>query len=165
MESELEFTPLTPRLETTAIVIHHTGADLDPDAATIHEWHRQRGWNGCGYHYIIRKDGSIERGRPKWAVGSHAYGRNTDTVGVHIGGEFTNSEPTQEQMMALTALLADICEKYGLDPATAIIGHRDTPSPTACPGDVLYGMLADVRGAVAELVASNIKQHKLLVEE
>lgn len=153
IETDLDFNPLTPREETNAIVIHHTGADLDPDAATIHDWHKQNGWNGCGYHYIIRKDGGIECGRPKWAVGSHAYGRNSDTVGVHVGGEFTSSEPTAAQIESLAALLADLCDEYDIDPATAIIGHRDTPTPTACPGDILYGMLPQIRETVAALLA------------
>lgn len=153
IDTDLDFNPLTPREQTNAVVIHHTGAELDPTAATIHEWHKQNGWNGCGYHYIIRKDGTVERGRPKWAVGSHAYGRNSDTVGVHVGGEFTSSKPTPAQIESLVALLADLCDEYDIDPATAIIGHRDTPTPTACPGDVLYGMLPQIRETVAALVA------------
>lgn len=153
-ETELIFRdPLTLREMTAAVVIHHTGAELDPDAKTIHDWHRQKGWSGCGYHYSIRKDGSIERGRPEWAIGSHAYGRNADTVGVHVAGEFTHTAPSKAQMESLV-LLADLCDTYSLNPVLAIIGHRDTPRATECPGNVLYGTLPDIRNRVCELLTA-----------
>jgi hypothetical protein len=47
---------------------------MDASAEQIHGWHLGNGWAGIGYHYVIRKDGTIERGRPEWAIGSHAYG-------------------------------------------------------------------------------------------
>ena len=59
------------------IVIHHTGqADIDASAEQIHEWHQNQGWSGIGYHFVVRKDGAVERGRPIWAVGAHAQGDN-----------------------------------------------------------------------------------------
>ena len=65
---------LIARPETDLIVLHHTGgsAGEDPDAAEIDAIHRRLGWSGIGYHYLIRKDGSIEQGRPSFGVGAHA---------------------------------------------------------------------------------------------
>ena len=59
----LEFGNLTTRLSTKKIVIHHTGnsgVDDDLSAKTIHKSHQNIGWSGIGYHYVVRKDGSIE---------------------------------------------------------------------------------------------------------
>ena len=52
------------------------------------------GWAGIGYHYVIRKNGQVEIGRPDWAIGSHAYGENSHTIGVHVCGNFEIAEPT-----------------------------------------------------------------------
>ena len=68
---------LAKRYHTNRFVIHHTGTgsiDLDASAEQIHEWHLDN-YAGIGY-FVIRKNGNIERGRPEWAVGSHAYGAN-----------------------------------------------------------------------------------------
>lgn len=56
-------------------VIHHT-ASPDVSAQTIDSWHKERGWDGIGYHYVIRADGSIESGRAIEKQGAHAKGRN-----------------------------------------------------------------------------------------
>ena len=73
LRPQLEFAGLTQRDVTDMIVIHHTGEnDIDASAEQIHEWHLNQGWAGIGYHFVIRKNGDVEIGRPEWAVGSHA---------------------------------------------------------------------------------------------
>ena len=78
LETNLKFGSLSRRKDTNKIVIHHTGSvkDVDFSAARIHDLHKGNGWVGIGYHFVIRKDGTIERGRPIWAIGSHAQGHN-----------------------------------------------------------------------------------------
>ena len=49
-------------VDTNKAVIHHT-ASFDVPVSTIDEWHKERGWDGCGYHFLIRADGTIEKGR------------------------------------------------------------------------------------------------------
>ena len=59
----------------TLIVIHCSAVrpDQTSSAAQIDTWHRQRGFKlGIGYHYVIRRDGTIEPGRPEWMIGAHA---------------------------------------------------------------------------------------------
>ena len=92
----LDFTSLTHRYTTDKIVIHHTGSsdwqgnyiDDDMSAEEIHEMHQGMGWVGIGYHFVIRKNGAIELGRPIWAQGAHAQGENWHTVGIHCCGNF-----------------------------------------------------------------------------
>ena len=82
IEKEFNFRySLEERCKTDMIVIHHTGGnDIDASAEQIHDWHYNHqpdAWSGIGYHFVIRKDGRIERGRPERAIGSHAYGSNS----------------------------------------------------------------------------------------
>lgn len=53
----------TRRSRPTAVVLHHAEAKT-ASVQDINRWHLERGWVGIGYHYYIRKDGSIYRGRP-----------------------------------------------------------------------------------------------------
>lgn len=55
--------------------------------ADIDRWHRERGWKGCGYHYVITLDGEVQQGRPEQIAGAHCSGRNAESLGVcYIGG-------------------------------------------------------------------------------
>jgi len=143
----LEFNSLSERYVTDMIVVHHTGNPSDDDlsAEDIHEMHQNQGWAGIGYHYVIRKDGQIEQGRPEWAVGSHAYGENWHSIGIHVSGNFEEAEPTEYQIESLAYLIGWLCEEYDLDPSVAVVGHRDLMA-TACPGENLYEMLNTVVG-------------------
>lgn len=146
----LSFSSLTPREGTNRIVIHHTGNPYDDDlsAEQIHASHQAQGWSGIGYHFVIRKDGSIELGRPDWSIGAHAYGCNSDSIGIHVCGNFDQAEPTKAQLDALPQLIADICDAYGLIAAdTIVVGHRDLMA-TACPGNNLYKQMDTIRGNV-----------------
>lgn len=144
VETGLEFTSLSERSYTDMIVIHHTGSpDMDAGAEQIHGWHLGNGWAGIGYHYVIRKDGTIERGRPEWAIGSHAYGENSHTIGIHLSGDFSAVEPTAEQVDRCGALVADICDRYGIPiDRDHIVGHGELMA-TSCPGTNLQALLDD----------------------
>ena len=144
VETNLQFTSLSERSVTDMVVIHHTGCnDIDASAEQIHGWHLGQGWAGIGYHYVIRKDGTIERGRPEWAIGSHAYGENSHTIGIHISGDFEEAEPTEAQIKAAGELIADICHRYGI-PLNRyhVVGHGELME-TACPGANLQALLDD----------------------
>lgn len=142
---------LEARRTTDMIVIHHTGNPLDDDlsAEEINDSHQDQGWVCIGYHYVIRKDGTVELGRPDWAVGAHAYGENSHTIGVHVCGNFEIGEPTPAQIESLALLLANLCTDYDLPiDRETIVGHREL-MPTACPGRNLYEMLDTVVGKAA----------------
>ena len=139
---------LLNRNATDMIVIHHTGNPTDDDlsAQELNASHQAQGWTCIGYHYVVRKDGSIEQGRPHWTVGAHAYGENSHTIGIHVCGNFEESQPTQAQIESTAMLLANICHDYGLPIDSAhVVGHRDLMA-TACPGRNLYDILQTIRG-------------------
>ena len=67
------------------IVIHCSAVtpNQKSSAAQIDTWHRDRGWKfGIGYHYVIRRNGEIEPGRPEWMVGAHCVNHNSHSIGV-----------------------------------------------------------------------------------
>ena len=135
---------LQKRNRTDLIVIHHTGgSDIDASAEQIHEWHLNKGWSGIGYHYVIRKDGTIERGRPEWAVGSHAYGENSHSLGIHLSGDFDQASPTAAQVEKCAMLTAYLCQKYDIPIDRGhVVGHGELMS-TDCPGANLQQLLDD----------------------
>jgi len=144
----LAFKSLEARKKTNLVVIHHTGNPIDDDcsAEQLHESHKRKGWIGIGYHYVIRKDGTIEQGRPHWTVGSHAYGYNSNSIGIHFSGNFDRNAPTSQQIESGALLLAKLGLDYGL-PLTPefVVGHRDL-MPNICPGGNLYARLQDLLG-------------------
>lgn len=144
VETNLNFNSLSERSYTDMIVIHHTGSpDMDASAQQIHGWHLGNGWSGIGYHYVIRKDGTIERGRPEWAIGSHAYGENSHTIGIHLSGYFEQAYPTDKQIEKLAMLIADIADRYGIPiDRNHVVGHGELMS-TDCPGTNLQTYLDD----------------------
>lgn len=97
------------------------------DAADIHQWHQERGWDGIGYHYVIKIDGAIENGRPDYWQGAHASGHNEDSVGICLIGTDSFS---QAQFRSLAKLCTKLKFKYG---DVKIIGHNQVSDKT-CPG-------------------------------
>lgn len=148
-ETYLNFGALENRLYTDQIVIHHIGnTNADVSAAEVHQWHLNRGWSGIGYHFLIRKDGTVERGRPLDTMGAHAEGENNHTVGINIVGNFEVALPTDEQIYSAASLTAALCRLYRIYPsANTIVGHRDL-NRTACPGKYMYDRMDVLRRMV-----------------
>ena len=116
--------------EINTIIIHaaDTPADMDIGAAEIDQWHKERGWSGIGYHYVIRRDGSLETGRPENEVGAHAYRHNGDSIGVCMVGGKPDCNYTSAQWACLESLAEYLLERHG----AKLIGHRDV-SEKPCP--------------------------------
>lgn len=126
----------TPRKETNAIFVHcsATKPSMDIGVREIRQWHKEKGWLDIGYHFVIRRDGTVEEGRAIEAVGSHVQGYNSDSVGVCLVGGIDakgNFEAnfTPEQMNALRSLLVTLQVMY---PKASIRAHHDV-APKACP--------------------------------
>ena len=129
-ETNLTFGSLSKRKTTTRIILHHS-ASHSGDAKTFHTWHKNNGWAGIGYHFVILKDGTIERGRPIDTIGAHAQGYNSNSIGICCVGNFQgNSKPTTKQYKSMIELCKTLVSMYPT--ITDIIGHRDVCA-TACP--------------------------------
>ncbi|KMT52429.1 peptidoglycan recognition protein family protein [Pseudomonas fildesensis] len=126
------------RSVTRLLVIHcaATRPSMDIGLREIRQWHVQQGWLDVGYHYIIRRDGTVEVGRPHDAVGSHVKGHNSESVGVClVGGVDDNLKPqdnfTDAQWKALDLLVWETI--VPLYPGVTLTGHRDLDPGKACP--------------------------------
>ena len=111
------------------LVIHCSATKGDVSAATIRGWHKAQGWSDIGYHYVIRTDGTVEKGREEKAIGSHVKGWNSGSIAiVYAGGIGADDKPadtrTPEQKAAMAKLVKDIATRHKL-PAVKIMGHRD----------------------------------------
>lgn len=121
----------TRRSKTDMVVVHHAAA-RSASVEDINQWHLGNGWNGIGYHYFVRKDGSVYRGRPEWAVGSHAIGSNDRSIGVCCEGDYMVETMPAAQLAVVKALLRDIMGRWG---KLRLVRHKDVCS-TDCPGDL-----------------------------
>lgn len=66
-----------------SIIIHCSATKVGRDfsASAIGRWHRERGFDCIGYHYVIRLDGKIEKGRSVAVPGAHCMGWNAQKKG------------------------------------------------------------------------------------
>ena len=130
---------LVSLMRTVTMIIVHCSANKAGSAlrmADIDRYHRSLGWKGCGYHFVIPTDGTIEKGRPVERVGSHCCNHNRHSIGVcYIGGLASDGKTpmdtrTPQQRAALRKLLEQLHREY---PKALIVGHRDLNPQKACP--------------------------------
>lgn len=122
------------------LVIHYSATypDLDYGVDEIRKMHLARGFNDVGYHYIIKRDGTIQKGRADNVIGAHVKGHNTGSLGICcIGGieraTGTNvgvDNRTAAQKAAAIKLVNKLLAEH---PGVEVVGHRDLAG-TQCPG-------------------------------
>ena len=85
--------------DITEFVVHWTETFKNQNltAEDIHEWHIDKGYTGIGYHYIITRDGKLQRGRPLNLIGDHApeFNHNQFSIGIAFVGGFNCSTNTK----------------------------------------------------------------------
>ena len=128
--------------EIKKIIIHCSDSEFG-SASVIDGWHKARGWDGIGYHYVItngiqescRKykgsdDGIIQDGRNVEKQGAHVRGHNSDSIGICLIGKhhFTG----KQMVYALPALLNFLFNTYKLD-SDNIFGHNEFNPEKTCP--------------------------------
>ncbi|PSK95493.1 N-acetylmuramoyl-L-alanine amidase [Murinocardiopsis flavida] len=155
------------------IIVHHTAGGNSDDTSVEHAYKISRdiqnlhmdsnGWIDAGQQLTISRGGHVVEGRDKALTairdGKHCYGthvadHNGHCIGIENEGIYVTDTPPKALVDSLVATLAWLCTAYSLDPQAAILGHRDF-NATQCPGDVLYGMLPDIRNAVADSLAAS----------
>ncbi len=125
------------RKATDFIIIHcaATGPSHDVDIKDIDRWHRAQGWRMVGYHFFIKRDGTLQTGRPLMDGGAHAQGYNERSVGVCMAGGVAEdgSTPennfTPEQWNSLHNIVTELQQQF---PQAKVIGHRDVAKKN-CP--------------------------------
>lgn len=125
------------------LVVHcsATPANRDIGVAEIRAMHKAQGWSDVGYHYVIRRNGRVEKGRADTVMGAHVQGHNNGSLGVCLVGGVkpdltaeTNFTPAQYD--ALRVLLATLTARY---PKARVCGHRDLSPDRNGDGKVTPG--------------------------
>lgn len=119
------------------IILHCTATleNVFVDSTMVRDWHmKERGWSDIGYHYLIRLDGTVEKGRDESRIGAHVKGHNKDSIGIaYVGGLDKDMKPkdtrTVAQMVSLDQLILNLLHKY---PNSSLHGHNEFSSK-ACP--------------------------------
>lgn len=146
IESGISFRGLSNRSRTTRIILHHA-AKVTCSVQDIQRWHLANGWAGIGYHFFVRKDGNIYRGRPENTVGAHVTGANADSIGICFEGNYeAEASMPQAQVTAGKELVAYLKNKYRINTVKA---HRDVGA-SSCPGR--HFPFNEIAGAVASNV-------------
>lgn len=123
-------TTLCERNSTKYIVLHHMASKY-ATAEQIDLIHKNSGWSGIGYHFLVRKDGTIYRGRPLWSVGAHVVEKNNCSIGVGAEGDYSVEEAMPSlQKNALKSLITHLKSIY---PNAEIVGHSEVGA-SECPG-------------------------------
>lgn len=129
IETNLKFKSMSKRQSTDRLILHHSACS-NCTAEQIHQWHLNNGWEGAGYHFLVRKDGNVYRLRPEEFIGAHAYGSNYNSIGICAEGNFENETMPEAQKNSLIELVSYLKGKYGI---SKVLKHSDVNN-TACPG-------------------------------
>lgn len=124
-------------------IIIHCSASIFGDRDLIDEWHKERGWNGIGYHFVIlngysksfsqfkeNDNGRVELGRDSGIQGAHCLGQNKISLGVCLIGDKLFTE--RQLLVSLPRLLCVLMEKYFLA-VDDIYGHGEFNKDKSCP--------------------------------
>ena len=109
------------------------GHVLTPEA--LESEHRRRGFRTTGYHYYIRRDGTVLGTRSLELPGAHCRGHNKYSIGICYEGGLdadgrTKDTRTLEQRGSLLALIRELRKRF---PKALIVGHHDLNPMKECP--------------------------------
>jgi N-acetylmuramoyl-L-alanine amidase len=128
---------MTIRNSTDILVIHctQTPDTMDIGADEIKKWHKNRGFDTIGYHFVIRRDGTIESGRDINFVGAHAVAVNGTSIGIALVGGGTKdmgweNNFTEKQFESLKTLVMKLKSDFRIK---KIIGHYQVDDKKECP--------------------------------
>lgn len=150
-------------VHTAAFERHNCDRDM------IDRWHRQKGWAGIGYHYVILDDrhdelddGTVQEGRGLSRMGAHVLGVNGRSIGICCAGHGDRQPHTDAQRNSLLRLLSDLMDDHPHVTIQNIIGHREVNdlvreghvearfgTSKTCPGTLVD--MDEIRDQVREL--------------
>ena len=129
------------RKKTELIVIHcaATKSSMDIGASEIKKWHvDDNGWDDIGYHYIIKRGGLVEVGRPEAFQGAHAPAVNSKSIAIClIGGMSEDGDAENNFTLQQFLSLKDLIKRLLMTNSNIqeIVGHYDIQdNKPNCPG-------------------------------
>ncbi|MEO9494316.1 MAG: N-acetylmuramoyl-L-alanine amidase [Vibrio splendidus] len=129
--------PHCPPYSIITVYCSATPPQQDIGVAEIRRWHKKRGRRDVGYHFVIRRNGDVELGRPLSQTGAYVKGNNKDNIGIcMVGGCNAELQPednfTLTQRKALFGLMAALQEQFLISDEN-VKGHKDWGVNKACP--------------------------------
>lgn len=122
--------------EWKSVVVHISDSDhMTP--YECNEWHRERGWEGCGYNFVVEPDGILYVARGYEKVGAHVRGFNARSLGFCF---VTKDRASPEQLKTFRAWLNQTREMY--DIRNNIWPHFRFTDKKRCPGAVWHQLRA-----------------------
>lgn len=121
------------------IVVHcsATPPSVDYTPERLLRDHKARGFRTAGYHFYIRRDGTLTQHRWLLEVGAHCYPYNRHSIGVcYEGGVDSEGRASDTRTKAQRLQLIDLLRRLkNFFPQAEIVGHRDLPGtiPKECP--------------------------------
>ncbi|MDQ3023140.1 MAG: peptidoglycan recognition protein family protein [bacterium] len=119
------------------------GLSVDIDVHTIDRMHKARGFDEIGYNYVVRFDGTVERGRAEDIRGAHArawdsrgISYNASSIGICFAGNCDAARWTEQQQLSGYKLILEMMRRYDVPPER-VIGHRECGMNTHCPGELV----------------------------
>lgn len=143
-----------PARPVTRVFIHCSASDRPEhdSAAVIDRWHREKGWAGIGYHFFIRKDGTLEAGRDLERIPAAQEGNNIGTIAICLHG-LDVTKFTEAQFSTLRGLCLDIDEAYR--GALTFHGHREVARKECPVFDYKAVLRLDARGGLGDLMGTS----------
>jgi hypothetical protein len=166
-------------------VVHHTvtsntyaPADVPGILRSIQAFHQDgRGWSDIAYNFLVDRFGTVWEGRARSlegaAIGAHAAGFNSGSVGVANIGSYDIVQPSAAQVNATAEIISWRFAAFRTDPTSAltvtagagstkfpvgrqvtippVVGHGDVGA-TSCPGTYLAQVLGTIRSQVSARV-------------
>ena len=144
---------------------------------SIYRYHTKAlGWSDIGYNFLVDRFGRAWVGRAGGADrlvrGAHTLGFNHASTGIAVLGNFEEVAPSEEAVRTVVHLTAWKLDRAGRNPSgnawvtstgsdlfrkgervklPVTDGHRDT-NATACPGELLYDLIPEIRERAAHRV-------------
>jgi N-acetyl-anhydromuramyl-L-alanine amidase AmpD len=158
---EAGWAPANPSARWECIVIHHSASNIG-GADRFDEWHRAKGWDELGYHFVVGNgtdtaDGEVEVGS-RWVTQKHgAHCKTPDEyynqhgIGICLVGNFDNYEPSKAQIQSVVKLCQYLSKTFHIPP-DRIFTHGGITGKTDCPGKML-----DI-GSIRQQVASSVRK-------
>lgn len=157
------------------LIVHHSAGSGPSGDATqtvrdIYLLHTEgNGWDDIGYNYLVSPNGTLFMGRDPQGLGAqdevrgaHFCGKNSNTMGVCLLGDYMQTNPSDTMIGTLQSLLvwkyfSEQLNPLGQslhpqgDPDAVLLnhlaGHRNGCA-TSCPGDRVFSRLSNIRDAV-----------------
>jgi len=126
------------------IIIHCTATREGQavSVADVSRWHKERGFNSIGYHYLLGLNGEVWEGRQLDVIGAHTTGYNAESIGIcYVGGLDAKGKPkdtrTIKQKEALITLIKKLKSKIKNE--ITVHGHYNFNANKECPCFDAYG--------------------------